>query len=120
MAPFVPRQLILPRYLERLDGLIERFGEARGTGLASEDLAEVARAVADRRVATLLIEADRMIPGHFDAANGTVEFAGTDDHGADDLLDDLGEHALRSGSEAVIIPAERMPTRTGIAAIYRF
>ena len=34
------------------------------------------------------------------------------DHGSDrhdDLLDDLGEHALKTGGEVVIVPAERMP-----------
>jgi hypothetical protein len=37
-----------------------------------------------------------------------------------DLLDDLGEHTVKTGGEVVIVPAERMPTDTGIAAIYRF
>jgi hypothetical protein len=27
---------------------------------------------------------------------------------------------LEKGGQIVIVPAERMPTRTGIAAIYRF
>jgi hypothetical protein len=27
---------------------------------------------------------------------------------------------LQKGGQIVIVPAERMPTRTGIAAIYRF
>jgi hypothetical protein len=38
----------------------------------------------------------------------------------DDVLDDLGELVLQKGGQIVIVPAERMPTRTGIAAIYRF
>ena len=33
---------------------------------------------------------------------------------------DLGERVLRTGGEVVIVPAERMPTQTGAAAIYRF
>jgi len=31
-----------------------------------------------------------------------------------------GELVVKKGGEIVIVPAERMPTRTGIAAIYRF
>jgi hypothetical protein len=27
---------------------------------------------------------------------------------------------LKTGGEVVIVPAERMPTQTGIAAIYRY
>jgi hypothetical protein len=38
----------------------------------------------------------------------------------DDLLDDLGELALKKGGQIVIVPSERMPTRNGVAAIYRF
>jgi hypothetical protein len=33
---------------------------------------------------------------------------------------DLGERALKAGGEVVVVPAERMPRRTGAAAIYRF
>jgi hypothetical protein len=68
----------------------------------------------------LLIEADRVISGRFDPVSGALEFAPLDDPGVDDLLDDLGEHALKVGGEVVIVPAERVPSDTGIAAIYRF
>lgn len=37
-----------------------------------------------------------------------------------DALHDLGERVVKTGGEVVIVPAERMPTRTGAAAIYRF
>ncbi|MCC6717347.1 MAG: hypothetical protein IT555_05640 [Acetobacteraceae bacterium] len=113
-------QLLLPRYLERLSGLVEQFGAARAEERGGADLAEVARAAAAGRVATLLIEADRMIPGRFDPVSGAIAFAPPDDVGVDDLLDDVSEHALRAGGEVVIVPAERMPTDTGIAAIYRY
>ncbi len=36
------------------------------------------------------------------------------------MLDDLGALALKMGGEVIIVPAERMPTQTGIAAIYRY
>lgn len=38
----------------------------------------------------------------------------------DDVLDDLGELVLKKGGQMLVVPAERMPTQTGIAAIYRF
>jgi len=37
-----------------------------------------------------------------------------------DVLDDLGALARKMGGKVVILPAERMPTETGIAAIYRY
>jgi hypothetical protein len=113
-------QLLLPRYIERLSGFIDHFGASRAEDRSGADLAEIARAAAAGRIATLLIEADRVVPGHFDSETGAVEFAPLDDPGVDDLLDDLGEHALRTGGEVVIVPPERMPTDTGLAAIYRF
>ena len=48
------------------------------------------------RSATLLVEADRELPT------------------------DLDERVLRLGGEVVVVPAARMPTRSGIAATYRF
>jgi len=38
----------------------------------------------------------------------------------DDVLDDLAELVLQSGGEVIIVPAERMPVDTGVAAIYRY
>ena len=111
---------MLPLYLERLGALVERFGEANAKGLGSGDLSDIARAAAAGRIATLLIEADRVIPGRFDRVSGAIEFAPIENPGVDDLLDDLGELVLKTGGEVVIVPPERMPTDTGIAAIYRF
>jgi hypothetical protein len=38
----------------------------------------------------------------------------------DDLLDDLSEKVLEKGGQVVVVPAERMPTKEGAAAIYRY
>jgi len=38
----------------------------------------------------------------------------------EDMLDDLGELVLKFGGQVVIVPADRMPTQSGIAAIDRF
>jgi hypothetical protein len=113
-------QLLLPLYLERLNELIESFGAARTKDLGSDNLVEIATAVATSRISNLLIEADRVIPGRFDPVSGALEITPLEETGVDDLLDDLGEHALKRGAEVVIVPAERMPTDSGMAAIYRF
>jgi hypothetical protein len=42
------------------------------------------------------------------------------DREAGDLLDDLAELVLRRKGEVVVVPRERMPTATGLAAVYRF
>jgi hypothetical protein len=38
----------------------------------------------------------------------------------DDLLDDIAELALKMGGEVVVVPSDRMPGETGVAATYRF
>lgn len=113
-------RVVEPHYLARLAGLVEQFGVARSKRLGADELAQVAEATVVGRVATLLIEADRQIPGRVDAATGRIEFDDLAHPEVDDLLDDLGELVLKMGGEVVVVPAERMPTQTGAAAIYRF
>ena len=109
-----------PQYLARLAGLVEAFGVAKSRGLGDDDPARVAEAAATGRVATLMIEADRQIPGRIDGSTGRVEFGAPDGQDVDDLLDDLAELVLRMGGQVQVVPADQMPTQTGVAATYRF
>jgi hypothetical protein len=109
-----------PQYLARLAKLSEQFGHAVAHEKGTADLSDAARAAVAGRVGTLLIEADRVIPGKLDTNTGTVEFASLDDPEVDDLLDDLAEVVLRQGGDIVIVPKERMPTTTGLAAMLRY
>ena len=113
-------RVVEPQYLARLAGLVEQFGTARSKGFGSDELELVAEAAMAGRVATLLIEADRHVPGRIDQASGRIEYGDLAHPEIDDLLDDLGELVLNKGGQIVIVPAERMPAQTGIAAIYRF
>lgn len=112
-------QLMEPRYLARLAGLVESFGNARSKGQSEADLANTARAVVAGRVATLLIEADRVIPGRVEP-DGALKLGDPGQSGVDDVLDDLGTLVQQQGGEVVIVPAGRMPTDTGLAAIFRY
>lgn len=113
-------QVMEPRYLARLTSLGEDFEQARSRDAGSDDLEKVAQASAIGRVATLLIEADREIAGKLDGTTGQVSFAPVSDPHVDDLLDDLGELVVRKGGNLLVIPADRMPTTTGLAATYRY
>ncbi len=113
-------QAIEPRYLGRLAALKEEFRAAQPRDLASDDLVTVAEAAVMGRVATLLIEAEREVPGRIDTATGRVDFAKLADPEVDDALDDLAELVLQAGGRVVVVPAARMPSATGVAAIYRF
>jgi hypothetical protein len=111
---------VLPHYLARLGGFIDRFNAARPRGQATADLADAARAVVESRVATLLLDASRQAPGRMDPVSGEIILGELSDPHVDDLLDDLGERVLATGGEVVVVPTERMPTESGLAAIYRY
>lgn len=113
-------QVVEPRYLARLAALVEDFGSAKSNDLGDDELAQVARAVVAGRVATLLVEAERQVPGRIDEATGEIVRDELADPKVDDVLDDLATLALKMGGEVVVVPTERMPTDTGIAAIYRY
>ena len=113
-------RLLEPQYLARLGSFVDQFGKTKSKGLGSENLEQVAEAAANGRVATLLIEAERHLPGKIDYATGRIFLGDLEHPEIDDLIDDLGELVVSKGGEVVVVPAERMPTRTGIAAIYRF
>lgn len=113
-------QAFEPRYQARLTALAEEYDTARANGLGDERLAHIAKAVVAGRVATLLIAADREVPGRLDAATGGIKLANPANPEVDDVLDDLGALALKMGGKVVILPTERMPTATGVAAIYRY
>jgi hypothetical protein len=112
-------QVVEPQHQARLVTLADEFVAAKSKGLGSDDLAQVAQAAASGRVAMLLIEADRQIAGRLDGATGRTELDHLSHPRVDDLLDDLGELVEKMGGKVQVIPADQMPTQTGLAAIYR-
>lgn len=113
-------QIVEPQYQEQMAKLADEFAAAKSKGLGSDDLEEVAQAAVAGRVGTLLVESDRQIPGRLDAATGRVEVADLSHPHVDDLLDDLGDLVGKMGGRVLVIPAERMPGKTGLAATYRY
>ena len=108
--------LLASRRKARVDQAIEAFGSLEAHGLGSRDPAEIARAAVMGRVARLLLEKGRDLPGSLDRATGEVAWGGA---GAD-VLDDLAELVLAQAGDVLIVDKERMPVRTGAAATYRY
>lgn len=113
-------QKIEPYYLHRLAKLVESFHVARSRQQGADDVTEVARATLAGRVSVLLVEAERQIPGRINAATGQIEIGSQTDPEIDDILDDLAVETLRMKGEVVVVPAERMPVKTGVAATFRY
>lgn len=111
---------IEPALLQRLDGLRDDFGREHGRGLGSDDVTQIAEATVAGRVRTLLLQDDRLEGGRLHPGDGRVFAAPLDDPQTDDLFDDLAEAVLRHGGEVLVVPPDRMPAASGIAAVYRY
>jgi len=109
-----------PSFRARVAQLVDAFGAARGKDLASADASDISAAAVSGRVNTLLVEADRRMPGRLNADGGGIHQASGVDPEIDDLLDDIAEVVLKAGGEVIIVPEDQMPTDSGLAAIYRF
>jgi hypothetical protein len=113
-------QVAEQQYLGRLERLLELFGTREANERGARDLAAIASAAAAGRVGTLLIDADRVVPGRLVANGRRIEFGDLAHPSTDDILDDLCELVLDLKGDVVVVPSDRMPTDTGAAAIYRF
>ncbi len=109
-----------PHYEEKISKLAEDFMTAKANDQGLDELAEIAAAARDGRVATLLIEADRQIAGRINPDTGEISMGDIAHPETDDLLDDLGELVAAMGGTVLVVRSEKMPSESGAAAICRF
>ena len=114
-------EIMEPEYNLKLNSLVDRFEQARANGKGSDDYKEVAVAAVEGRVDTLLVEADRIIAVKVtNLVTGNTQKKDLSNPRVDDLLDDLGELVLKMGGQAMVLPTDKMPSETGLAAIFRY
>lgn len=114
-------EIMEPVYLQKLDDLAGRFIQARVNGKGSDDYKEIAVAAVAGRVETLIVEADRIIAVRItNLVTGNTQKKDIQNPQVDDLLDDMGELVTKMGGQVMVLPADRMPTQTGVAAIFRY
>jgi len=110
-----------PAYHARLKAYGERFSQAKAEGKGSDDYKELAVAAIEGRIDTLLVEADKIIEARItNLTTGNTQKKDLDNPQVDDLTDDMGELVMKMGGNVVIVPAEKMPTETGLAGIFRY
>lgn len=108
--------------------VIDTFDYDQSQGKASSDVKEIGKALFDKKVATLLVQEGKVIPGTYDPATGDVEFDPAlnplDDKKLDpaspDLIDGLAQAALQQGGRVIVLPEEKMSGGNVAAAIYRY
>jgi hypothetical protein len=107
-----------PRYHKRLQALLDAWHAAKARALATDDLTHAVEFAIDGRVGTLLLEADRRIPGRIEGR--MPRRSDRDEAGVSDILDDLAERVLKTGGQVVVAPLGSMPTDKGLAAVFRY
>lgn len=113
-------EVMEPDYLQKIEKLGNTFEQAKSKGTGSDSVAEVARAAVDGKIDTLLIEAERMVAGKIDKIAGTIEPGDIKDPRVNDLLDDIGEMVMKKGGRVMVVAPEKMPSQTGVAAVFRY
>lgn len=114
-------EIMEPEYNLKLESLVAIFEQARANGKGSDDYKEVAVAAVEGRVDTLIVEADRIIPVRItNLVTGNTQQKDMINPRVDDLLDDMGELVMKMGGQVMVLPSGKMPSETGLAAIFRY
>lgn len=114
-------EIMEPEYLSKLDLAVDKYEQAKAHGKGSDDYKEVAAAAVEGRVDTLIIEAHRMIAVRItNLVTGNTQNKDLQNPKVDDLLDDMGELVAKMGGQVMVLPTDKMPSETGLAAIYRY
>ncbi|QQK06935.1 hypothetical protein [Miniphocaeibacter halophilus] len=107
-------------YLDRTEMLVNMFNNGKSKGNASANINDVVKKAVEGRIDTILIESDKILPGIVDMETKEIKEMPLEDVETDDVLDDIAEMVLKAKGEVVILPKEKMPDTTGVAAIYRY
>lgn len=113
-------QVFEPYYNKRINDIISEYRQATPKRLGADQLDEIVKDAFDGKVATLLLEENRLVRGRIIDRNNVRYAADDTDNSVDDMLDDLAELVLQRGGEVWVIPTGKMPSETGAASINRF
>ena len=112
-------QLLAPHWERKIDELLARFEEAQAKSLGSDNPFYITEAALGGNVSALMLDEQRIYPGGVDAATGDISFSMTSPGNEHDVFEDLAITVFGKGGEVLVLPSERMPSASGIAAIFR-
>ena len=105
-------KVIEPVLLEKTEDLLKRFYVNKEDESASSDVSEIAHALIEGRVDTLVLEDGKSFPNHYRALKDYKE--------GEDVLNIFLELANKTKAKVLVLPKEKMPDNTGSFAIYRY
>lgn len=114
-------EILEPEYEKKIDAEVDRFGQAKADAKGSDIPKTIAIAAFSGKIDTLLVEENRHIAVRIsNLVSGQTENENLNKPGVDDLIDELGELVVRKGGKVLVLPKDKMPTDTGLAAIFRY
>lgn len=112
-------ELVEPKFAAAIEQAKARLHDRLGTGLATEQIAEVVVAAAEGRVDTLFVREGAHVVGTFDAETHSVTL-GDGRPTTTDLIDRASTDVFLSGGTVYRLPADQMPVSSEAAAILRY
>jgi hypothetical protein len=95
------------------------FAEEQGSGRATADIAQAARAATQGAIRTLLVEMDGVVPGTVDDS-GAVSFGPADSAATYGVVDEIARRALLTGARVLAVRRADLPTDAPLAALLRW
>lgn len=114
------RAIVLRHARKAVRQRLKRIEDGVTAGLASTDLAEIARAAVGGRVATLLVDVGGSYPGTIDPLTGALTLAADPSAATYDVIDELVGLTVRAGGEVLPLRAGKLPDGSATAAIFRY
>lgn len=114
------RRLLDQLHAQDVADIRETFGDRKGDGRATADIAQAARAATQGAVETLLVNMDQTVPGFVDDETGAVTFVEVDDARSYGIVDEISRRALLTGARVLAVRAEDLPTESPVAAVLRW
>jgi len=113
-------QIVRPYFQRSEDEALAQYRQSQGTGLTSNDIAEIVSAAAHGRVGLLFVALGLQQWGLFDPEKDTIQLQGKRESGSEDLLDFAAIQTYLNGGTVFALPAERMPDGLQLAAVFRY
>lgn len=112
-------QVMEPYRERKIDQMIARFRETEGGKLGSDNPYAIAIAAVAGNVSHLLLDGQKFWPGQIDPVSGDILLDKASQASGRDVFEELGAAVLARGGEVLVLPSERMPSASGVAAIFR-
>jgi len=114
------KRIFVRRFSAKVNKAIEKYNRLKEKELSSDQINVLLKALLKGKVDTVFIEKDLIIPGKINLETRKFVAGDISNPKIDDLLEDIIQQALLTNSKIYILSADKMPSKSGVAAIFRY